>query len=249
MKEDIRANRWILNGMAFVILLPVILSPQQMIQLHEQIKLELLFNFGNWLGLLVFVSAIALYVASFVLILWKGRILFAIIALFIAVFSLEIFVPIFQKSSESGSRQLEIERIPGVKVYCNDVYLGETPIDISETEFREKVKPWDTPPRQKMVIGEEFIQNVKSQSDGLANTELRWFYTPYRYFDRHPAFDQPSFSSYDDAITSTGYWWRFERDGCTGFTSIRNMVPDVSGDGRHLRIWTNPLQYLPSSRI
>ena len=242
MKKDIRANRWILNGMAFVILLPVILSPQQMIQLHKQIDGGLLFNLGNWLGLLVFVLGIALYVTSLILVLWKGRLLLAIIALFLAVFSLEIFVPILQKSSEPGPRQLAIQRIPGVKVYCNDVYLGETPFEVSETEFHEKVKPWDTPPRQKMVIGEEFIQNIKTHDDGLANTELRWFYVPYYYFDRHPAFDQPGFSSYDDAAI-TGYWWRFERDGCAGFTSIRNMVPHSSGDGRRLRIWTYPLQY------
>ena len=158
MKKDIRADRWILNGMAFVILLPVILSTQQMIQLHEQIDVGLLFNLGSWLGLLVLVSAIALYVTSFILVLWKGRLLLAIVALFLTVFPLEIFLPIIQKGSEAKSRQLVIERTPGVKVYCNDVYLGETPFDISETAFREKVQPWDTPPRQKMVLGEEFIQ-------------------------------------------------------------------------------------------
>ena len=242
MKKDIRPHWWILNGMAFVILLPVILSPEQMIQLHEQIDDGLLFNLGNWLGLLAFVLEIALYVASFILILWKGRLLLAIITLFLGAISLEIFVSIFEKSSDPGPRQLAIQGIPGVKVYCNDVFLGETPFKVSESEFHDKVQPWDTPPRQKMVIGEEFIQNIKTHDDGLANTELRWFYVPYYYFDRRPAFDQPAFSSYDDAAI-TGYWWRFERDGCTGFTSIRNMVPDVSGDGRHLSIWTNPLQY------
>ena len=237
MKNDNQASRWVLNGVAFVILLLLLLSPLQLILLYEQIGGGLLFNIGDWLGLLVVVFAIVLYLTSFILVLWKGRLLLASIALLLTLIALGIYEQILQKNSESGPRQLGIRLEQGVKVYCNDVYLGETLLEISEAEFHRKVKPWNTPPRQRMVIGEGFLQDIKKHSYEIANTQLRWFYTPYNYFD------QPGFSSYDDAVASS-YWWRFERDGCTGFASIQNMDSHSYSDKRPLKIWTRPhLQY------
>ena len=243
MKNDNRANRWVLNGMTLFILLPVLLSPPQLIQLDKQMDSGLLFNLENWLSLLVFALAIGLYVTSFILILWKGRLLLAVVALYLTVFPLELFPWILQNDSGAKPRQLVIQHEPKIEVYCNDVYLGNTPLEISETEFHRKVKPWNTPPRQKMVIGEEVIQDIKTHRYGLANTELRWFYTPYHYFDRHRAFDEPGFSSYYDAVAS-GYWWRFENLGCTGFAAIGNMVSQSYSDDRPFGIWSHPhLQY------
>ncbi len=238
MKNDNRANRWLLNGMALAILLPLLLPAPQLILLDEQIGSGLLFNFENWLGLLVIVLAIVLYLTSYILVLWKGRLLLASIALVLTLIAMGIYVPILQNSSGSGPRQLGIRLEPGVRVYCNGVDLGETLLEISETEFHEKVKPWNTPPRQKMVIGEEFLQDIEKHGYEIANTQLRWFYTPYNYFG------QPGFSSYDDAVTS-GYWWRFERNGCTGFASIQNiMVSRSYSDKQPLTIWSRPhLQY------
>ena len=237
MKNINRANRWVLNGMAFVILLLLLLTPLQLILLDQRIGIGLLFNIGNWFGLLVIVLTIVLYVMSFILVLWYGRLLLASITLVLTVIALGIYIPIFQKSSESGPRQLGIRLESGVKVYCNDVYLGQTLLEISDTEFHRKVKPWNTPPRQRMVIGEGFLQDIKKHGYEIANTQLRWFYTPYNYFD------QPGFSSYDDAVAS-GYWWRFERDGCTGFASIQNMDSHSYSDKRPLKLWARPhLQY------
>ena len=237
MKNDNRANRWFLNGMALAILLPLLLIPLLLILPYEQIGGGLLFNFGNWLGLLVIVLAIALYLASFVLVIWKGRLLLAGITVVLTVIALGIYISIFQKSGESGPLQLGIRLEPGVKVYCNDVYLGQTLLEISEAEFHRKVKPWNTPPRQNMVIGERFLQDIKKHGYEIARSELRWFYTPYRYFG------QPGFSSYEDAFAS-GYWWRFERDGCTGFASIQHMDSHSNSDNRRLTIWSRPhLQY------
>ena len=237
MKNINRANRWVLNGMAFVILLLLLLTPLQLILLDQRIGIGLLFNIGNWFGLLVIVLTIVLYVMSFILVLWYGRLLLASITLVLTVIALGIYIPIFQKSSESGPRQLGIRLESGVKVYCNDVYLGQTLLEISDTEFHRKVKPWNTPPRQRMVIGEGFLQDIKKHGYEIANTQLRWFYTPYNYFD------QPGFSSYDDAVAS-GYWWRFERNGCTGFASIQNMDSHSYSDKRPLKLWARPhLQY------
>ena len=230
MKKDIWANRWFLNGIALAILLPLLLIPQQL-------GSGVLLNFGNWLGLLVIVLAIVLYLTSFILVLWKGRLLLAGIGVVLTVIALGIYVPILQKSSESGPLQLGIRLEPGVKVYCNDVYLGQTLLEISEAEFHRKVKPWNTPPRQNMVIGERFLQDIKKHGYEIVRSELRWFYTPYRYFRR------PGFSSYEDAVAS-GYWWRFERDGCTGFASIQHMDSHSNSDKRPLKIWVRPhLQY------
>ncbi len=173
MKNDNRANRWLLNGMALAILLPLLLPVLQLILLDEQIGSGLLFNFENWLGLLVIVLAIVLYLTSYILVLWKGRLLLASNALVLTLIALGIYVPILQNSSGSGPRQLGIRLEPGVRVYCNDVDLGETLLEISETEFHEKVKPWNTPPRQKMVIGEEFLQDIEKHGYEIANTQLR----------------------------------------------------------------------------
>ena len=239
MKNDNQANRWFLNGMALAILLPLLLIPLQLTLPYQQIGGGLLFNFGNWLGLLGIVFAIVLYLTSFILVLWKGRLLLAGIAVVLTLITLGIYVPIVQDSGESGPRQLGIRLAPGVKVYCNDVYLGQTLLEVSETEFHRKVKPWNTPPRQKMVIGERFLQDIKKHGYETARSELRWFYTPYRYFG------QPGFSNYDDAVTS-GYWWRFERNGCTGFASIQNMDSHSYSDERPLKIWARPLLRYPS---
>ena len=237
MKNDNQANRWFLNGMVLAILLPLLLIPLQLTLPYQQIDGGLLFNFGNWLGLLGIVFAIVLYLTSFILVLWKGRLLLAGIAVVLTLITLGIYVPIVQDSGESGPRQLGVRLDPGVKVYCNDVYLGKTLLEVSETEFHRKVKPWNTPPRQNMVIGEGILQDIKKHGYEIARSKLRWFYTPYRYFG------QPGFSSYDDAVTS-GYWWRFERDGCTGFASILHMDSHSYSDNRPLTIWSRPhLQY------
>ena len=237
MKNDNRANRWVLNGMASLILILLLLAPLQLILLDQRIGIGLLFNIGNWFGLLGIVVTIVLYVTSFILVFWKGRLLLASITLMLTVISLGIYIPMLQKSGDSGPRQLGIRLESGVKVYCNDVYLGETLLEISETEFHSKVKPWNTPPRQRMVIGQGFFQDIKKHGYEIASTQLRWFYTPYDYFD------QPGFSSYDDAVAS-GYWWRFERNGCTGFASIQNMDSRYFSDERPLKIWVRPhLQY------
>ena len=251
MKNDNRANQWPLNVTAFVIFLPVLLYPQfiQIVALGHirHIRhIQSLIKGGHWLSLLVVVLIIALYVASFILVLWKGRLRLAVLTVFLSFLLHGVSFWILPKAGEAGPRQLVIhEYTLRIDVYCNDVYLGETPLKISETEFHEKVKPWDTPPRQKMVIGEEFIQNIKTHRYGLANTELRWFYIPYNYFDRHRVFHEPGFSSYHDAVKS-GYWWRFEKDGCAGLAASGGMVWGSYEDGQPLsrpQSWVPDLQY------
>ena len=243
MKNDNRAKRWVLNVTAFVILLPVLLYP--LIPLIKTGRIQSLIKGVHWLGLPLVVLIIAFYVASLIFVLWKGRLRLAVIAVFLSFVLLRVSFSIRPKGGEPVPRQLVIPASE-IDVYCNDVYLGKTPLRISETEFHEKVKPWDTPPRQKMVIGEDIIENIKTDRDGLANTKLRWYYIPYHYFDQHRAVNQQGFSSYDDAV-NCGYWWRFEKDGCTGFATIARMGSyPYPASSQHIRIRSMPDLEYPS---
>ena len=245
MKNDNRAKRWGLNVTALIIFLPVPLYP--LIPLIKTGRIPSLVQGGHWLGLPLVVLMIAFYVASFIFVLWKGRLRLAVIAVFLSFVLLRVSFSIRPKGGEPVPRQLVIPE-PEIDVYCNDVYLGKTPLRISEIEFYEKVKPWATPPRQKMIIGEDIIENIKTDLDGLANTKLRWYYIPYHYFDQHRAVNQQGFSSYDDAV-NCGYWWRFEKDGCTGFATIARMGSYPSpASSQHTRIRSMPHLEYPSLR-
>ena len=242
MRNDNRANRWVLNVAAFVIFLPVLLHPELNLVIKPSYIMSLI-NGGHWMGLSFAVVIITLYLTTIILILWKGRLRLAV---FTAFLSFCVLAGSFWVRLERGAdlpRQLELlEGVAGVDVYCNDVYLGKTPLQLSESEFHEKVKPWDTPPRQKMVIGENLIEKVKSNG---FESELGWFCIPYDYFDHPYEFSRPTSYSYDDAVKS-GYWWRFERDGCTGFAKIGDMVWFAHSFRQYFSIWSSPALQFPS---
>ena len=249
MQNHSQANRWGLNVIAFVILLPVLLDVQ-LVRVVTPEYIQMMASGGHWLGLPAVILMIALYATSFILVLWKGRLRLAILVAFINCILVLLSAPVLLAGGDTGPRWLVIHEItPGIDVFCNDVYLGKTPLKISETEFHEKVKPWATPPRQKMVIGEEFItQNIPQQRYGLANTEFRCFYIPYDHFDRYRTFGQSGFSS-DFPSLKSNYWWRFERDGCTGGAAIGNVVLGEYYDGRLFRAqWWSPSLEYPSIR-
>ena len=249
MQNHSQANRWGLNVIAFVILLPVLLDVQ-LVRVVTPEYIQMMASGGHWLGLPAVILMIALYATSFILVLWKGRLRLAILVAFINCILVLLSAPVLLAGGDTGPRWLVIHEItPGIDVFCNDVYLGKTPLKISETEFHEKVKPWATPPRQKMVIGEEFItQNIPQQRYGLANTEFRCFYIPYDHFDRYRTFGQSGFSS-DFPSLKSNYWWRFERDGCTGGAAIGNVVLGEYYDGRLFRAqWRSPSLEYPSIR-
>ena len=249
MQNHSQASRWRLNVIAFVILLPVLLDVQ-LVRVVTPEYIQMMASGGRWLGLPAVILMMALYAASCILVLWKGRLRLAILVAFINCNLVLFSALVLLAGGDTGPRRLVIHEItPGIDVFCNDVYLGKTPLKISETEFHGKVKPWATPPRQKMVIGEEFItQNIPQQRYGLANTEFRCFYIPYDHFDRYRTFGQSGFSS-DFPSLKSNYWWRFERDGCTGGAAIRNVVLGEYYDGLLFRAqsWSPSLEY-PSIR-
>ena len=240
MRNDNRANRWVLNAVAFVIFLPVLLHPELNLVIRPG-YIQVLIEGGHWMGLSFVAVIITLYFTTIILVLWKGRLRLAV---FTAFFIFCVLAGPFLVQLKKGAdfpRQLELfQSAAGIEVYCNDVYLGKTPLQLSESGFHAKVKPWDTPPRQEMVIGETLLEKVKSKR---YESELGWFYIPYDYFDRPYEFSSPRSLSYDNAVKS-GYWWRFERDGCTGFAKIGDMVWFAHSFRQYFSIWSSPaLQY------
>ena len=247
MRNNNQANRWVLNVTAFVILLPVLLSIRQVVTMEH---IQSLSRHGSWMGLSVVIFVAILYVIGCTLILWKGRLRLAIVVVFLSFVSIIVLSPIVLMIIDYGPRQLAIhDSTPGIDVYCNDVYLGKTPLNISETEFHDKVKPWDTPPRQKMMIDDESIMpNIRRRRYGIANTRLRWFYLPYNHFDQYRASKQSGFTSGFAALESD-YWWHFERDGCTAVAAIGNKTAAEREDGLPLPgQWWNPSLKYPSVR-
>ena len=241
-------NRWMLNVTALVIIFPALrYSLPTVHNIARGYIYQLVNRDAHWLVLPVVILALALYVTGFVLILWKGRIRFAVLFVFLGFFVTLVSVPILiLRGGDIAPRGLVIhENAPGIDVYCNDVYLGETPLEISEERFHERVKPWSSPPRQKMMFGGKFVFENNGQRDSvLADTELRRSYVPYDYFGNRRYFEQARFYG-DFSASKSRYWWHFERDGCTAIAGIGNSAVGEREDGRLINAqwWQPPLEY------
>ena len=231
MQNHGKVNWWRLNVIAFVILLPLLLDVQ-MARLFTPEYIQMMAKGARWLGLPVVILMIALCATSFILILWKGRVRLAILVAFINCIFVLFSPLLLVAGSDSGPRGLVIhENTPGIDVFCNDVYLGKTPLEISEEKFHRNVKPWYSPPRQKMILGKESAtENARLHRYGLADTELRRTYIPYDYFGNLRYFEQSRFYG-DVSAFKSRYWWRFERDGCTAVSAIGNRTIGEREDG------------------
>ena len=252
MKNDNRVNRWMLNVTAFVILFPVLRYSLPTIQnITWGYIYQILNTHSHWLVLPVVILTLALYVTGFILIVWKGRIRLAVLVTFLSFFITLFSVPILLlKGGDTVPRGLVIhENTPGIDVFCNDVYLGKTPLEISEEKFHEKVKPWNSPPRQKMILGKESAtENARLHRYGLAGSEVRRTYIPHDYFGNYRYFDQSRFYG-DFSASKSRYWWRFERDGCTAVAEIGNSAIAGRQDGSLvIPQWWHPSLEYPSIR-
>lgn len=245
MQNQSKVSRWGLNVIVFVILLPLLLDVQ-LVRLLTPEYIQMVAKGWRWLGLPAVILMIALYATSFILILWKGRVRLAILVAFINCI-LVLFSPLlFLADSDTVPRRLVIhENTPGIEVYCNDVYLGKTPLEISEEEFHRNVKPWGSPPRQKMMFGGEFItENTRQYRSGLTDAELRRTYIPYDYFGNRRYSEQSRFYGDVSAFKSL-YWWRFERNGCTAVAAIGHgaIIERLDGSLIGPRWWSPSLEY------
>ena len=249
MQNHGKVNWWGLNVVAFVILLPLLLNVQ-MARLFTPEYIQTVAKGGRWLGLPAVILMIALYATSFILILWKGRVRLAILVAFINCIFVLFSSLLLVAGSDTVPRGLVIhENTPGIDVFCNDVYLGKTPLEISEGKFHEKVKPWNSPPRQKMILGKEFAtKNPRLHRYGLTDAELRQTYIPNDYFGDRRYFEQSRFYG-DVSAFKSRYWWRFERDGCAAVSAIGNMTIGEREDGGFISDqWWYPSVEYPAIR-
>ncbi len=248
-----QANRRLLNLATFAILLPIFLWLLILIQGFKPELIPLLLKRGfstDLFGVLALIVVFFSLIASLVLILQRGRLRMAVLALFLCYCSIQATVAILENVGQTGGRQLVIHpNTRGIRVFCNDVYLGDSPLTISEAEFHQLVKPRDTPPHQMMFLGEEYIDTIEKQRYWLKGTELQWSYIPYNYFyiPHHRRFKyhminwdrKTRFGNFYNAVRS-GYWWSFEKSGCKGFTLIQDMELDDSSYAGQLTIWSAP---------
>ena len=111
-----------------------------------------------------------------------------------------------------------------IDVYCNDVHLGQTPLTISETEFRQQVKPWEKPPRQRIIVPTKHREKLEL----YRYRSMKLSYTPYDYFEcrgneRYQLRGSDDDDNFRKALEVSHYWWRFEKDGYLGFAPIKSL--------------------------
>ncbi len=128
--------------------------------------------------------------------------------------------------------------ITGIDVYCNDVYLGKTPIEITTKEFVEKVPKWNKPPRQTSINTSYLnfvLPTVITKFDGLLMS-----YSPC-----DPLSSYTNRFKYDkNKNLKCFYWFNFEKDGCKGVEGNRALS---SGYGK-LRTYTPDVYFLSSKK-
>jgi hypothetical protein len=101
-------------------------------------------------------------------------------------------------------------------VYCNGIYLGQTPFEIRVSELLEKVPEWTSPPKQQWY-------SKNTQTDHSSYTWFPWddFRSKERFLETREllTFESPKQLSYvarkklsDKYDTGCRYWWRFENN-------------------------------------
>jgi hypothetical protein len=134
-----------------------------------------------------------------------------------------------------------------ISVYCNDVFLGTTPLTISEADFRRRVVPWTNPPAQPRVewggMGREPSRYAWAQ----------FTYVPQDVFAMHRTWppDHFRYNRHTEAeqvrdFAESRYWWRFEKNGSIGLSQTANFTGG-GGGGTVYRIQASPHITFPST--
>jgi hypothetical protein len=98
----------------------------------------------------------------------------------------------------------------GTDVYCNGVYLGQTPLDIRVDKLKAKVPEWTSPPEQKW-----FSDNLYTwiPYDDFRSKE-RFEEVKKLFNSETPSLSTPAFRKKLSAVYEADcrYWWRFENN-------------------------------------
>ncbi|MCP4455371.1 MAG: hypothetical protein GY809_28260 [Planctomycetes bacterium] len=171
-------------------------------------------------------------VASIAWLLWRGALVGPITVLLVTL----VVSGVTSNYSSNITKTYELAigagaPLLGIDVYCNDVHLGKTPLTISLVDFDNKVAPWDTPPDQPiMTLGDS------DEDDRYSWAKL--LYVPHDIFEEYknwpPKRDRRRYRRDTDAetledIKHSLYWWRFEKDGCVGLTSLSGFSNGANG--------------------
>ena len=104
--------------------------------------------------------------------------------------------------------------VSGIDVYCNDVHLGRSPVEIKATEFVNKVPKWTTPPRQSR-LKMQYSSFIEIATPNFHYEGLLMTYSPCNLLS-HSWWRRED--NKKEALNSL-YWFHFEKDGCVGVES------------------------------
>ncbi|MDR1268348.1 MAG: hypothetical protein LBK82_02375 [Planctomycetaceae bacterium] len=118
----------------------------------------------------------------------------------------------------------------GTDVYCNGIYLGQTPLEIRVDELMSKVPEWTSPPEQQWYF--------ENPSIPICYTWLPWdnFRSKERFLETKNLLTSKTSSASSAAllasrkkqaamyIANCRYWWRFENNKSSLFLSQHSEI-------------------------
>ena len=247
MKRDNPANIPFLNTTTVVIFLPLLALALLMPRAGMFDSIRSILDHGRWFDYPIIILLSSLYVASLFLILWRSRLGQGLGIFYLSLILMTIHAStIIDLPHSAHPHIIEIGRashIHGVDVYCNDVYLGQTPMVISEEDFYKKVNPWEQPPRQEIII---WNRNMGSKRGPQDFPEFL-YYAPNEYLEtylQNKVRLRPGPRQLWREISKLRYWWHFEKNGCAGVAAIN--INGGAGGGRTITINADPEILYPS---
>ncbi len=138
------------------------------------------------------------------------------------------FYPVYQfyinhfSEPESIIKIIDNGYVSGIDVYCNGVYLGQTPIEITKKEFENKVPKWDAPPRQpRLKLFRSLVETPIAIPDYPG---LLMSYSPRNLMPDDQRDDIMHFlydGNHEQFLNNFSYWFNFKKYRCAGVTGIR----------------------------
>ncbi|MDR1140253.1 MAG: hypothetical protein LBL62_01080, partial [Planctomycetaceae bacterium] len=107
----------------------------------------------------------------------------------------------------------ELSIYDGTDVYCNDVYLGQTPLKIRIDELKAKVPEWTSPPEQKWYSENQTVSYTWTPYDDFRSRE-RFEEVKKLFNSETPSMSSPASRKKQSNTYNANcrYWWRFENN-------------------------------------